>query len=118
MFSIELKNLRFFSAHGIYEEERVLGNLYCVNCTVAFTEQERIIERIEDTVNYQRIFEIIRDRMNNPTPLLETVCMKIGQDIHQTFPQLNSIHLSIEKEHPPVEGLEGAFCVIWNKEYH
>ncbi|MBW7840309.1 MAG: dihydroneopterin aldolase [Chitinophagaceae bacterium] len=117
MFSIELKNLRFFSAHGIYEEERVLGNLYCVNCTVAFPEPEGIIERIEDTVNYQRIFEIIRDRMNNPTPLLETVCMNIGKDIQESFPQLKSIRLSIEKEHPPVEGFEGVFCVTWNKEY-
>ncbi|MCO6497720.1 MAG: dihydroneopterin aldolase [Chitinophagaceae bacterium] len=117
MLLIELKDLLFFSAHGIFEEERITGNQYRVNCRVTLPEREGVIEDIKDTVNYEAIFQIIKERMNTPTPLLETVCQRTGLQIHSSFPQIKSIFISIEKMHPPVEGYRGSFLVSWQREF-
>jgi dihydroneopterin aldolase len=55
--------------------------------------------------------------MNIPTPLLETVVMEAGNTIHNTFPDLKSIFISIKKMHPPIEGMQGAAEVSWHKQF-
>ena len=72
---------------------------------------------INDTVNYEAIYNIIKERMNIPTPLLETVVMETGNKIHHAFPGLKRISISIKKMHPPIEGMQGAAEVSWHKEF-
>lgn len=117
MLTISLNDLRFEAFHGIHSEERVLGNNYIVNCSVQIESPQGIIRSIDDTVNYQSLFELIKDQMQIPTPLLETVCMRIGTLIHDTYPIVVSVSLSIKKQSPPISGFEGSTSVSWNKSY-
>ncbi len=117
MITVQLQNLLFNAFHGIYEEERILGNEYVVNASVEFHERDEVIERISETINYAVIYNIIKKRMNIPTPLLETIVMETGNEIHWQFPDLKSIFLSIKKMHPPIEGMQGAAEVSWRKEF-
>lgn len=117
MVTVQLQNLRFNAFHGIHEEEKILGNEYLVNATVEFQEKTEVIVHVNDTVNYATIYEIIRNKMNIPTPLLETVAMETGNEIHQHFPQIKSVSLSITKMRPPIEGMEGSAAVSWNKQF-
>src|SRR6185312_3224682 len=103
--------------HGIYEEEKILGNQYIVNASVEFLEKDEVIEHINDTVNYAIIYNIIKKRMSIPTPLLETIVMEIGNEVHCEFPHLRSISLSLQKKHPPIEGMQGGAVVKWHKEF-
>ena len=115
MIKIELENLLFNAFHGIHEEEKIIGNDYQVNASVYFHEIEEVIHHINDTVDYAIIYGIIEKRMLVPTPLLETVVMQIGNDIHYQFPDLKSISVSIKKMHPPVERMQGSAEVTWHK---
>jgi dihydroneopterin aldolase len=55
--------------------------------------------------------------MTVPTPLLETIVMETGNRIHDEFPDLKSIFISIKKMHPPIEGIQGSAEVCWQKKF-
>lgn len=117
MIVVHLHDLHFNAFHGIYEEEKVLGTDYVIDASVEFHEEQQVIQSINDTINYVDIYNIIRERMSVPTPLLETVVMEIGNEIHNEFPQVRSINIYIKKMHPPIEGNQGAAGVNWQKQF-
>ncbi len=117
MIVIHLHDLHFNSFHGIHDEEKILGNDYTIDASVEFHEELQVINSITDTINYTDIYNIIRERMNVPTPLLETIVMEIGNEIHNEFPEVRCISISIKKMHPPIEGIRGSAGVNWQKQY-
>jgi 7,8-dihydroneopterin aldolase/epimerase/oxygenase len=117
MITVHLHNLHFNSFHGIHEEEKILGNEYLIDASVEFHEEREVITSIRDTINYEDIYNIIQERMSVPTHLLETIVMEIGNEIHIEFPQVRSINISLKKMHPPIEGIQGAASVNWQKEF-
>ncbi len=117
MITVHLHNLQFNSFHGIHEEEKILGNEYLVDASVEFHEETSVITSIQDTIDYVDIYNIIKEKMSVPTPLLETVVMEIGNKIHNEFPQLRSINISVRKMYPPIEGIQGAAGVNWQRQF-
>jgi dihydroneopterin aldolase len=117
MIIVQLNDLKFNSFHGIYEQEKLLGNDYVIDASVEFHEEQHVITSINHTINYVNIYKIIKERMGIPTPLLETVIMEIGNEIHHEFPQTRSIHICIKKMHPPIEGIQGSASVQWQKQF-
>jgi 7,8-dihydroneopterin aldolase/epimerase/oxygenase len=117
MITVHLCNLHFNSFHGILEEEKILGNEYIIDASVEFHEEKTVITSIHDTINYTDIYNIIKERMSEPSPLLETIVMEIGNEIHNEFPQIRSINISLKKMHPPIEGIRGSACVNWQRQF-
>ena len=117
LLTIHLNNLKFYSFHGVHEEEKLLGNEYEVNADVEFHEEGALIDSLSQTINYVDLFKIIKNRMNIPSSLLETVVMDIGNTIHEKYNYIRSIHISLKKNHPPIEGIEGSVGVSWHKEF-
>ena len=117
MVRVQLHNLLFKAFHGIHEEERILGNEYSVEVALEFHEKTEVIEHINNTIDYSKVYDIIKLRMQVPTPLLETVVMLTGLDIHHNFPDLKSILISIKKLNLPIEGMQGFAEVSWYKEF-
>jgi dihydroneopterin aldolase len=117
MITIHLYNLKFYSFHGVHEEEKLLGNEYEVNVDVQFHEENADINTLSQTINYADIYALINKRMDIPTALLETVVMDIGNTIHELYDHVRSIRVSLKKIHPPIEGIEGSVGVTWHKEF-
>lgn len=117
MITIHLHNLKFYSFHGVNEEEKILGNEYEVNAEIQFHEEAPVIEKLSQTINYVEVFEIIKMRMHIPTPLLETVVMEIGTSISDKYDNVRSINISLKKINPPIESIEGSVAVTWYKEF-
>lgn len=117
MITVHLHNLRFNSFHGIHEEEKMLGNDYIIDASVEFHEDESVITSIQNTINYVDMYNIIKERMSAATPLLETVVMEIGNEIHNEFPQVRTINISIKKMQPPIEGIQGEAGVNWQRQF-
>ena len=117
MITIHLHNLKFYSYHGVHEEEKILGNEYEVNADIQFHEEDVQIHTLSETINYVDLFEIIKNRMKIPTQLLETVVMEIGYSIYEKYNHVTSIDISLKKNHPPIEGIEGTVGVSWHKEF-
>ncbi|HUS03891.1 MAG TPA: dihydroneopterin aldolase [Chitinophagaceae bacterium] len=117
MITILLYNLKFYSFHGVHEEERILGNEYEVNADVQFHEESTEINSLSQSINYADVYALIKKRMHIPTPLLETVVMDIGNTIHEQYDYVRSIRVSLKKVHPPIQSIEGSVGVTWHKEF-
>ena len=116
MFTISLHNLIFYSFHGIYEEEKIIDNTFNVNVSLSFLGHEHI-SIIEQSINYAAVYEIIKQRMLIPTPLLEILAQEIAQLIFNFDDRIKSISTSIEKKNPPISGIQGSVSIDYKKDF-
>jgi dihydroneopterin aldolase len=114
MLSVCLKNLVFFSFHGLYPEEKLVGGKFIVNVNTSFIPSGDPVQVIGETLNYEVIFRIVCERMNTPTDLIETVAMHIVSDIRHSFSGVLKVNVSIEKCNPPIKTLEGSVLVEYS----
>ncbi|MGM9774800.1 MAG: dihydroneopterin aldolase [Candidatus Egerieousia sp.] len=105
MYSIELKNMEFFAHHGCFEEEQIIGNNFVVNLTVHgdFSKAAKS-DDIEDALNYQELYDIVKEQMAIKSHLLENVAKRIGDKLIKRFPQISKYSLRIDKINPPLGG--------------
>lgn len=116
MLTISLNDLHLQGYHGIYEEERIVGNSFVVNCTVKIKEPSELPAKLDETINYQSLFELIKENMFIPESLLETVCIRTGKLIFERFPKVSFVSISIKKMNPPINGFAGSAEVCWEGE--
>jgi dihydroneopterin aldolase len=117
MLSISIHNASFYSHHGLFAEEKIIGGQFEVNLTVTYLPEQDVIKKIEETINYATLYEIVKKRMAKATPLLETIAMELHQEIINLFPFVSHIAVTIEKKHPPITHFIGSTCVTFSKEY-
>jgi len=111
MLSIHLHNLKLFAHHGIYEEEKILGNEFEINITIKHLPQHLPVKHMADTIDYVAVYDLVKKRMAVPTPLLETVITDIAQKILAQFLLAEEVSISIRKIHPPVSQMQGSVGV-------
>jgi dihydroneopterin aldolase len=114
---IKLNKLRFFSFHGLYKEEKKIGGEFEVNVSVSFTAPQTTIDSIYQTPDYTAIFNLVKEEMNVPTELLETLTMKIGNRIKLEFDQVDAVQVAIQKLHPPIAKFNGNIEVVFEKRF-
>jgi len=90
---------------GVGEEEKQLGNTINVDVGVFydFTIASRS-DNIDQTVDYAELYEIVNEKLSQPTNLLETVSMEILLDIFRRFKQVEQAKITIRKISPPING--------------
>lgn len=101
---IKVKDLRFFSYHGFYPEEQILGNEYFVSIEVVTPLAPKIEDTLENTINYEMLYAIATEEMAISQKLLETVAENILTKIHSTNTRLEQIEVRICKVNPPFGG--------------
>lgn len=117
MVSIEIRNLILHAYHGVYEDEHKTGSAYEVNLEVNFDENGREFESLEDTINYEDLLDIVKQRMMVRNTLLEKVADGIIRKIKHQCPRALEIRLSIYKLQPPVENFHGRLGVTMHKRF-
>jgi dihydroneopterin aldolase len=115
--TIHLEKLRFWAFHGLYPEEQKTGNEFEVDMTVSFFPPQQIITCLSESINYARLYELVKTGMLQREDLLETVAMKIAQLVKTEFPQVQEIHLKICKLHPPMNNFTGHVAVSFTKRF-
>lgn len=117
LITIELHKLYFYANHGLYTEEKKLGNEFEVNLTVTHEHTGKTITDLSDTVNYVQLYNLLKEEMQKPRHLLETFVMEAAELIHVSFPEIKSINISITKLHAPIAKFTGTVGVSYSKEY-
>lgn len=118
MVTIELQKLRLHAFHGLYEGEEKVGSAYEVDVRVMYEEGNNTFDSLENTVNYAEVFDIVKQRMKMRMPLLEKVANGIIHAIHQRYPFVKEIGVSIYKLEAPIENFQGRLGVTIRKEFH
>ena len=108
---ISLNKLLFVGYHGLYPEEKKLGNNYSVEIDIDFTPKQGVIDQLDQTIDYVHVYAIVKKWMEIPTPLLETLVGKIADDILSSQPLANTVFVKITKLHLPISSFEGNVSV-------
>ena len=114
---IELKGLRFFAEHGMYAEERKVGNQFEIDLSVCYKVPKQVITSMEQTVNYVEIYRIVEEEFSGHKQLLETCAMQICERLHEHFPEIKQVDISIKKINPPITNFTGSVGVSYSKEF-
>lgn len=116
MIAVHLKDLKFHAYHGLYAGEEKIGGPFEVNLSVWY-EPSAPVTTLEQTINYVTLFEIVKQRMQQRSSLLETAAEDICSNIYARFNVIVKIELSIYKCSPPIEGFEGKTGITMIKTY-
>jgi dihydroneopterin aldolase len=108
---ISLNKLLFVGYHGLYPEEKKLGNNYSVEVDIDFNPKQAIIDQLDQTIDYVHVYAIVKKWMEIPTPLLETLVGKIADDILSSQALANKVFVKITKLHLPIPSFEGNVSV-------
>ena len=103
---ISLEGLEFHAYHGVYAHERSSGNKFEVDITVEATLHDQVLQDdLSGTINYESLYQIVKDEMEKPSKLLETVGHNIAQRVLHSLPDAQSVEIKISKFNPPIGGV-------------
>jgi 7,8-dihydroneopterin aldolase/epimerase/oxygenase len=117
MVVIELNQVKLHAFHGIYEGEKLTGSAYEINVRVVYEEGDTTFDSLKNTINYVEILDIVKQRMQIPTGLLEKVADDIIREIRLQYPFTKEIILTIYKLDAPVENFQGKIGVTLHKKF-
>lgn len=115
--TISLNNVRFLAYHGLYPEERQKGNDFVVNMQVSYIPRSGMVTSLDDTLDYAMLFDIINSNMQKPVDLLETLVQSIAHGVHQLYPQIKEVVVSVEKLNPPIDRFSGSAAVSYTARF-
>lgn len=102
---IEIEGMEFYAYHGHYEEEQIVGNRFLIDLKIE-TDCSKAAESddIEDAVNYQSAYKIIKAEMKKKSNLLENIAARILDAIYEKLDNLKSVTIKVSKMNPPMGG--------------
>lgn len=105
MSKIILENMEFQAHHGIMEHEKVLGNTFLVSVEMEVnTEKAAVTDHLEDTINYQLVYQAIKKQIEIPSNLIEHVAHRIVDKLMNKFMKIQVLKLTLSKMNPPLGG--------------
>ncbi len=104
---IRLHNAVFYAYHGVLTDEQNLGGKFEVDvelhCDFSKGAQS---DRLEDTVNYERVYDSIRTIvLEKKHLLLESLSSTIGKTILEKFSLVQEVIVRVRKPGAPVKGV-------------
>ena len=110
---IQIENMEFYSFHGHFKEERIVGNKFLVDLTVE-TDMKIPAEsdNLKDAVNYQRLYEIVKQEMEKKSHLLENIAGRILNAIYAETEGIKNATIKVSKMNPPMGGKIGSVSVV------
>lgn len=117
MVTVRLHNLIFSGNHGVFKEELATGNTFEVHLDVLYDEKDRPFESLDTIVNYVNLFAIVKQRMHQPSPLLEKIADEIIGKIKVQYPFIREVILSIYKLQAPIGNFQGKAGMTLHKKF-
>ena len=117
LLTISLNKIRFYGQHGLYAEERKVGNEFEIDLHVHYHTDESVIHTMSSTINYVSLYNLLKAQMQQPRELLETFLMETVEKIHTSFPLVEKVEISILKLQAPISGVQGAVGVQYSKNF-
>ena len=116
MAKIILEGLEFFSYHGCFSEEQIIGTWFNIDITLKGEfDKSALNDDISLTVNYLSVYQTIKKEMEIPSKLLETVAARIIIAIFREFDIIQNINIKLSKLNPPLGGKIHQVSIVLNK---
>ena len=110
--------MKFHAYHGYLDFEKRDGNTFLVNLILELnTEKAEISDKLEDTLNYQEVYDVVKHEMEIPSNLIEHAARRIFDALIENFPQILHLNLRLSKLNPPLGGDVKSVSVEIRKNY-
>ena len=117
MLTIHLNDLLFFAHHGAYDGEPETGGEFQVNLLVKYDEKKIKFDNLNNILNYEELYHIVKKRMSMPSLLLEEVAESIIRKIRHEYSFVKEVSISIFKLKPPIEHFQGKVGITLQKKF-
>ncbi|MRG88198.1 dihydroneopterin aldolase [Salinibacillus xinjiangensis] len=106
MDKVFVKGMKFYGYHGLYPEEKKLGQRYQVDLTIEHDlKQAGQTDQMADSIDYGRVYEVtkrvVEGRAKN---LVEALAEDIANQMFITFPSIKGITINVQKPEAPIPG--------------
>ena len=106
MGKIVIEEMEFYAFHGHYQEEQIVGNRFLVDLEMdADLREPASSDNLNDAVNYQQAYQIIKNEMRRTkSNLLENIGKRILDALYAEMEGINKATIRIRKLNPPMGG--------------
>jgi dihydroneopterin aldolase len=102
---IEIEGMHFYAYHGHFETEQIVGNDFIVDLQMnADCDKAAISDNLDNALNYQAVYMLVKKEMAIKSRLLEHVAKRILDALFNEFPNLEKAKVKVSKLNPPMGG--------------
>jgi dihydroneopterin aldolase len=108
--------MEFFAHHGCFDEERTTGTYFEVDVDLYLNlQQAAVTDNLNDTLNYQTVYDIVQKEMQQPSNLLEHVAGRLLRALFEQCETIDRATVTVRKRNPPLGGKTGFSAVTLEK---
>lgn len=112
MTKISVEGMEFYAYHGCFDEERKVGTRFLVDIELtADTAKAEQYDDLNGTVDYSKVYQVVKGEMEKPSKLLEHVAHRILDAVIHAFPTVQFVKTKVSKLNPPLGGKIAASSV-------
>lgn len=106
MGKIVIEAMEFYAFHGHYQEEQIVGNRFLVDLELeADLAAPADSDNLNDAVNYQQAYQIIKNEMRRTkSNLLENIGKRILDALFAEMDGIEKATIRVRKLNPPMGG--------------
>jgi dihydroneopterin aldolase len=113
---IQIEEMEFYSFHGHFREEQIVGNKFIVDLTIETDmKTPAASDNLTDAVDYQRIYQITKLQMGKKSHLLEHIAGRIIDAIYAEMTGIQRVTVKVSKMNPPMGGKIRSVSVILSR---
>jgi 7,8-dihydroneopterin aldolase/epimerase/oxygenase len=113
---IQIENMEFYSYHGHFREEQIVGNRFIVDLTIETdmkVPQES--DNLKDAVDYQKVYKIVKSQMELKSHLLEHIAGRILDALFSEVGGITRATVKVSKMNPPMGGKIGSVSIVLSR---
>lgn len=115
MAVIAIEGMKFHARIGYYKAEHLLGNEIEVSVKLAVNYPiEKTQDDLSRTIDYEEVYNLIRETVFVPMHLLETAVQNIITNLSTAYPAVYKMKVRVAKLNPP---LQGKVDRVWVEDY-
>ncbi len=106
MDKIYVNGMEFYGYHGVFPEEKVLGQRFFVDLVVSVDLQKAgETDELEYSVDYGKLYQSCKEIVEGaPYKLVEAVAEQIASSLLEKFPLVHEVTVKVIKPDPPIPG--------------
>jgi dihydroneopterin aldolase len=113
---IRLEDMEFYSFHGHYKEEQIVGNKFLIDLEIETDiEHAGYSDKLEDALDYQIAYGLVKSEMGIKSKLLENIALRILDSLYANMKGIKRATVKIKKMNPPIGGKIGSVSVTMSR---
>ncbi len=102
---IQIEGMEFYAYHGCFKEEQIVGNKFLIDLSIeADCDKASKTDDLNNAVNYQTAYTIVKKEMEKKSYLLENIANRILESLYKNLPNIKKARVKVSKINPPMGG--------------